>query len=250
MSKLSVLLPVYNGVDNYPPGMLLASINSILRLDVDCELIIIDDGSIDDIDSFWEELPYLAYISPYLTDDIEKRPPIERVRFIKLENNQGQAAALNKGLEVATGDYIWQWSVRAQAYREAVALIELLDNNPDVGFVYGAMRSYGGEKEYIHRPPHIFDRQRFIERYLCNFYIYRRMEGLRYVEQVKLHGRAVGICDRDMVMQLIDKGAVGMGLHDVLCVSYYNGGRHKYQEQPYRDMIERLFNTRWEHIKT
>ena len=232
MPKLSVLLPVYNGIDNYPTRMLSDSIHSILRMDVDLELIVIDDGSNDNTAGFLCS------------------PQFRTVKVVKLESNQGQAAALNKGLEAATGDYIWQWSVRGQAYREALELVQLLDNNPDVGFVYGAMKSWGGQKEYMHRPPHIFDRQRFIERYLCNFYMYRRMEGLRYVDYMTTSdGVIIGIVDRDMVMQLMDKGAIGMGLHDVLCLSYYNGGKHTMHDvTKHRAVIERLFNTRWEHL--
>ena len=233
MPKLSVLLPVYNGVDNYPRVALRGSIESILGLGIDLELIVINDGSNDDtfhaVTSIWEQH--------------------DNMQLINLVKNQGQAAALNVGLENATGDYIWQWSIRAQAYSEAVELVELLDNNPDVGFVYGALRSYGGQKEDIHRPPHIFDRQRFIERYLCNFYMYRRIPGLKYVEQLKLGNRTIGICDRDMVMQLMDKGAKGMGLHDVMCVSYYNGGDHTMNEiSKRRPIVERLFKTRWERM--
>ncbi len=232
MSKLSVLLPVYNGINNYPTRMLSDSIHSILRMDVNLELIVIDDGSHDNTAGFLCS------------------PQFRTVNVIKLESNQGQAAALNKGLEAATGDYIWQWSVRAQAYREAVELVELLDKNPDVGFVYGAMRSHGGKKEYTHRPPRVFNKQRFIEKYLCNFYMYRRMPGLKYVDQVKLSdGRIIGICDRDMVMQLITKGAVGMALHDLLCVSYYNGGKHTMHDvTEHRGIVDQLFNTRWERI--
>jgi glycosyltransferase involved in cell wall biosynthesis len=233
MPKLSVLLPVYNGVDNYPRVALRSSIESILGLGADLELIVVDDGSTDNtfniLMEFWEKH--------------------NKVRVINLTTNQGQAAALNVGLENAKGQYIWQWSVRAQAQAEAVELVELLDNNPDVGFVYGAMRSWGGEKEYTHRPPHIFSRKRFIERYLCNFYMFRRIPGLKYVEQLKLGNRTIGICDRDMVMQLMDKGATGMGLHDVMCVSYYNGGEHTMDKiVKYRPTVERLFKTRWERM--
>jgi len=233
MPKLSVLLPVYNGVDNYPTGMMLKSINSILQLEVDFELIIINDGSTDN------------------TPNYLRAPMLDGIKIIDKPYNTGQASSLNLGLEAATGDYIWQWSVRATAHKDAVQLVNCLDNNPDVGFVYGQMRSYGDNKFYTHRPPRIFDRQRFIDRYLCNFYMYRNLAGLQYTSYIQLDsGPIIGVCDRDMVMQLMNKGAVGMGLHDTQCVIYYNGGRHTLHEVRERqDEIDKAFSKRWEHMR-
>jgi len=234
MPKLSVLLPVYNGVDNYPGSMLHDSIYSILRLDVDLELIVINDGSTDEtfkqLTVIWKDCSIM--------------------RVINKPHNTGQASALNVGLEAAAGEYIWQWSVRATAHKDAVQLVKTLDKYPDVGFVYGQMKSHGNRYFYTHRPPRIFDRQRFIDRYLCNFYMYRRMTGLQYVAYVQLiDGPKIGICDRDMVMQLMDRGAVGMGLHDTQCVIYYNGGRHTLHDvRDRQDEIDAAFRKRWRHM--
>jgi glycosyltransferase involved in cell wall biosynthesis len=235
MPKLSVLLPIYNGIDNYPHGQMYASIKSILALDADLELIVVNDGSTDDtyreLTTVWEYT--------------------QNMRVINMMHNVGQAAALNVALEHATGDYIWQWSVRATAYKEAIELVNALDNNPHIGFVSGVMHSYGGNKEYTHRPPHIFDRQRYIERYLANFYMFRKMEGLKYDTEITLdNGRVIGVTDRDMLMQLLERGAVGASLHDVMCVAYYNGGKHTMNDvQDNREEINRLFWQRWEHLR-
>jgi glycosyltransferase involved in cell wall biosynthesis len=233
MPKLSVLLPVYNGVDDYPVGQMSASIKSILALDTDLELIVVNDCSTDD------------------TGNYLRNPIFDGITIVDSPYNGGQAAALNKAMELATGEYIWQWSIRGTAYAEAVELVNTLDNNPDIGFVSGQMLSYGGDKEYTHRPPHIFDRKRYIERYLANFYMFRRIDGIEYTDYMQTPiGRHIGVVDRDMLMQLLERGAVGASLHDVPCVAYYNGGYHTMSEvAKYRDKIDRLFWQRWEHIK-
>jgi len=238
MPKLSVLLPVYNGIGNYPYGLMAKSIQSILSLYADLELIIIDDGSDDGT------FENLAAINQHLHSVGDKR-----LKLFSNTHNQGQGSCLNFGLGKATGKYIWQWSVRAMAHPSAVGLIEALDNNPAIGFVYGHMYSYGGEKDYTHNPPRHFDVKRFARRYRCNWYMFRRIDDIEYVEQMTTpEGRFIGVTDRDMLMQLMDKGLTGLALHDTLCVIYYNGGRHAYQEVPYRAEIHRVFNERWEHM--
>ncbi|GAF84567.1 unnamed protein product, partial [marine sediment metagenome] len=88
MGKLSVLLPIYNGMTAYPTGRMVNSISSVLRLECEKEVIVIDDGSID---------VTAHYLQHYFGDGIT---------LIKNGANRGQAVSLNKGLEAATGDYI------------------------------------------------------------------------------------------------------------------------------------------------
>ena len=82
--KISVLMPVYNG-DKY----LKKSINSILRQTYDdFEFIIINDGSTD------------------LSLSIIKSYQDKRIKIINNSKNIGIAHSLNKGLNIANGDYI------------------------------------------------------------------------------------------------------------------------------------------------
>lgn len=239
MPKLSVLLPIYNGIENYPADMMFNSIESILALSTDLELIIIDDASTDGT------LEILQSINKGLRSRADKR-----VTIIARDTNEGQAFSLNRALELASGEYIWQWSVRAFAHPQAIDLVEALDNNPVVGFVYGRMYSYGGYKDYQHIPPKHFNAKRFIERYRCNWYMFRRIPGIEYVEYMETpDGQTIGVCDRDMVMQLMNAGQVGLSLHDTLTVIYYNGGQHTMNKvQEYRQDIDKAFNQRWEHM--
>lgn len=83
--EVSVILPVYNQSD-----YLRASIKSVLRQShTRFELIIVDDGSTEDISSVVEEFWY-----------------DRRIVFHRLERNQGLPAALNAGLALATGTFL------------------------------------------------------------------------------------------------------------------------------------------------
>ena len=84
MPKISVIVPVFN-VEKY----LSRCINSILNQSfTDFELILIDDGSTDG--------------SGIICDEYAKKD--SRITVIH-QNNQGQAAARNKAIDIAKGDY-------------------------------------------------------------------------------------------------------------------------------------------------
>ena len=84
MPKISVVMPVYNG-EKY----LKEAIDSILNQTfTDFEFIIIDDGSTDK------------------TEQIIKSYDDKRILYIKNEKNLGVAESLNKGLDMAQGEYI------------------------------------------------------------------------------------------------------------------------------------------------
>ncbi len=84
--QVSVLMTVYNG-ERY----LAEAIDSILAQTFsDFEFIIVDDGSQDS--------------SAKIIRDYAKRD--ERIYFLQLERNRGQAVALNRGLAKARGEFI------------------------------------------------------------------------------------------------------------------------------------------------
>ena len=84
MPKISVIMPAYNS-EKY----IAEAIESILsQTFTDFEFIIIDDGSTD------------------RTVEIISRYNDSRIRFYQNENNMGVAATLNRGLDLATGEYI------------------------------------------------------------------------------------------------------------------------------------------------
>jgi len=85
--KLSIIIPVYN-IENYISRCLNSIINQNL-LKEDYEIVIVDDGSTDNS---------LEIINEYL----------ERVNLIIYkQENKGAAFARNKGIELASGTYIY-----------------------------------------------------------------------------------------------------------------------------------------------
>ena len=112
--KVSVLIPAYNAMEFLP-----ATIASVLAQTYqDFEVIVVNDGSIDDVEGWVNELPD------------------QRVKLVS-QSNKGLASARNTGLATAKGDYI--------AFIDADDLwlpnklekqVQLLDTQPDVGLVY------------------------------------------------------------------------------------------------------------------
>lgn len=85
MAKVSVIVPVYN-VEKYLRQCLDSLVNQTLT---DIEIICINDGSTDGS---------LSILEDYASKD-------ERIKVISQEN-QGQGAARNRGIELSSGEYI------------------------------------------------------------------------------------------------------------------------------------------------
>jgi glycosyltransferase involved in cell wall biosynthesis len=84
LPKVSVILPTYNRAH-----LIGRAIESVLNQTYrDFELLIIDDGSIDD------------------TEKVVKSFTDKRISFIKHERNKGAAAARNTGIHLARGEFI------------------------------------------------------------------------------------------------------------------------------------------------
>ena len=112
--KVTVLMTVYNGM----PYLREAVESTLDQTYQDFEFLIIDDASTDD------SLDYLKSVK----DD--------RIRIIKNENNLGQIISLNKGIDIAAGEYI------ARLDQDDVNLpkrleqqIEYLTNNSNVALI-------------------------------------------------------------------------------------------------------------------
>lgn len=103
----SMLMPVYNT----PIAWLKESMESIFnQTDLNFELVIVDDGSTDP-----EVVSYLEGIS---------RTSVVKVVYHRFEENQKIAKALNKGLELASGDVVIRMDADDKAYRRMVETIK------------------------------------------------------------------------------------------------------------------------------
>ncbi len=126
MTKVSVIIPAYNAM-NYLPK----TVESALRQTfTDFEVIIVNDGSSDDIEKWVDTI----------TDN--------RVKLI-YQKNQGAATARNTGIAHAKGEYIafldsddlWQPNKLKKQ-------VDCLDNNQDLGLVYTWISSIDAKGNY------------------------------------------------------------------------------------------------------
>ena len=115
--KVSVVMAVYNGAAYLRPA-----IDSILEQTfTDFEFIIVDDGSTDQ--------------TPEILQTYDDR----RIRIIS-QDNQGPAAAANKGIKASSAEYIARLDADDVAAPDRLdKQVEFLDRNPDYVIVGGFM---------------------------------------------------------------------------------------------------------------
>lgn len=128
MPKISVIIPTYNA-EKY----INESIDSILSQTYkNFEILIIDDNSKDS------------------TLEIIKKYQDERIRIIQ-GDCKGLAAALNKGIREATGEYIARMDADDVSLPERFEKqIKFLEKNPDISLV-GTWQKYIGNDSWIHK---------------------------------------------------------------------------------------------------
>lgn len=122
MPKISVIMPAYNA-EKY----IREAIDSILaQTYTDFEFIIIDDASTDATASIVESY----------TD--------ERIRFFRNDNNMGVANTLNRGLDLAVGEYIARMDSDDISLPERFAKqVEFMDTHPDVAVCGSGIEIFG-----------------------------------------------------------------------------------------------------------
>ena len=126
MSKISIIVPVYNVKEEYFEKCINSIINQTLK---DIEIIIVDDGSINGISKNCRR---------FADND-------DRIVFIQ-QRNQGVSVARNNAIKIATGEYIM--FVDSDDWLEVNAcerLYQYTKNNMDV--VIGRNYSYYDEKK-------------------------------------------------------------------------------------------------------
>ncbi len=123
---VSVVMSVFDG-----EAWLAESVESILaQTERDLELVVVDDGSTDG--------------SGEILAELARRDP--RIRLFRNEANQGQAAALNRGLEASGGRYVARMDADDVAEPERLAAqIAWLERRPEVGLLGTAVRRIDDE---------------------------------------------------------------------------------------------------------
>lgn len=126
MPKISVVMPVYNG-EKY----LREAMDSILNQTFnDFEFIIINDASKDS------------------TEEIIKSYTDDRIIYIKNEQNLGVAGTLNRGLDIAKGEYIARMDAddisMPKRFQKQVAF---MDKHHEIGVCGTAVKVFGEDYE-------------------------------------------------------------------------------------------------------
>lgn len=126
MKKVSVIIPVYNGEE-----FIGDAINSVLAQTYDdYEIIVIDDGSIDNtkriLDQFAEKITYIY------------------------QSNQGVAVARNTGIKATRGKYIAFLDADDIWFKNKLKLeVEILENNPDIDLVHANDVKISSDKKIL-----------------------------------------------------------------------------------------------------
>lgn len=112
--KFSIVIAAYNRVHALPHA--IESVRA--QTSTDWELIVVDDGSTDGTDM----------LVPDWND--------ERIRYVRLEENQGASVARNRGIDEARGEYVLVWDSDDELYPEALSRLEaIFTKHPDAGIV-------------------------------------------------------------------------------------------------------------------
>jgi glycosyltransferase involved in cell wall biosynthesis len=119
---ITVLMPVYNA-----RLFVREAIDSILGQTLgDFELLLVNDGSTDG------------------TEDILHGYHDPRIRIVHNPTNQGVAAALNRGLDLAQGRYVVRMDADDQSLPDRLEKqVRFMEQNPEVGVCGGSVQPFG-----------------------------------------------------------------------------------------------------------
>lgn len=129
MPKVSVIVPSYN-LGQYLPETLQSVLSQTFQ---DWECLIVENGSTDGS---------MNVVTSFCASDTRFVPVV-------FHENQGVAAARNKGLELAEGEYILFLDADdliAPGYMEAA--VKALDSDHSLNLVYGKARRFGTETSW------------------------------------------------------------------------------------------------------
>jgi teichuronic acid biosynthesis glycosyltransferase TuaG len=150
MSKVSVVIPVYNG-----ERFIKQAVKSVLnQTHTDFELIVVNDGSTDQTE---------AVLVPWM----------DRIRYLKKENG-GTASALNAGIRLATGEWFAWLSADDIFYPDKLKKqVAFFKRHPHCDLVYTDYHVINsqGRKLYRVRSPYYENRRRMIRKLLDHCFI-------------------------------------------------------------------------------
>lgn len=130
--KVTVLMPVYNVCK-----FVQESIQSVLQQSfTGFEFIVIDDGSSDDT---------VAKVQSFQD---------ERIRLVKNDNNIGVARTLNRGLDLARGEYVARMDADDICHRRRLEKqFNFMERNKDIGASGTWVKFFGDQLPVVERTP-------------------------------------------------------------------------------------------------
>lgn len=241
MFDVTVLMPTYNS-----SRTLLKAVQSV----VDCQpglkiqLVIVDDASTD--------AHQLAMLH-----DLQKHGSRSHVTIqtMCLPEGRGTVGALNAAMAIAQGRY---WiKLDSDDWFEPACLpkmVDVLDENLAIGFVYGCCQFHENSAQY-YKPP-VFEPGQFLVRNAAiGEVMWRGPEayaaGVRMRGFREQDGRQFGPHDWDHVLQMIyDLGWSGMALQHVLVLHYmWNGVGASAETQRHMAQTLAAFQQQWPQLK-
>lgn len=243
---VSVLMRIRDGISGYAEGSLKRALDSALQQqgNLNVEVIAVDNGSRDNTGEF-------------LRDYAETVPVHNELKIVTLQENVGEAEALNIGVDQARGRYCIQLTCRSWYEPESLKhLVAVLaepapEHNPPVGFAFGCMEVHGVNARYHTPPP--WNLQTYSRTFLANFFMFLRdmvtRFGCRFEDYLTLDdGSLVGICDRDFMMQMLYRvGVNGRPLPEVKVLNYHFTGENQMSNvvKAHRSAIDAEWRKRW-----
>lgn len=151
MHEFSIIITTYNRARLLPRAV--ESVRA--QTHSDWELIIVDDGSTDDTETV-----------------VDKWRGDERIRYVKMSENQGASAARNRGIKEARGAFVMVWDSDDELYPNALAMLaEARRAHPDAGIISALAVPMKVEKEvaYEKRPEGFVALPQVLCKYLGNY---------------------------------------------------------------------------------
>ena len=195
MKKVSVIIPMHNSSKH-----IVQCLESVTKQSyTDIEILVIDDKSSDDSIS------------------IVKTIKDERIKLIALDKNEGAAKARNKGIEIATGDYICFLDSDDYWLEDKLdKQVKFMEQN-DYTFIYGGYAYLKHGKTRVAKVPKCVDYKGLLKNHtIFTSTVMLNMERLKkediYMPEIK-RGQ-----DMATWWKILKNGVTAYGITDVLSI--------------------------------
>lgn len=181
MSFISIIIPVYNRKD-----ALRETLQSLMQQNYDAlEIIVVDDGSREDIETLVTEMTRLCPFS---------------LQYIR-QDNQGAPAARNHGFRISQGDYVLFLDADVRVEPDMLRrMVQVLDTHLEVSYAY--CHFYFGQKKMY---AHAFDADALRKRnYISTMSVIRRDDFPGFDEAL------TRFQDWDLWLTMLDQGKKGI----------------------------------------